>query len=50
MYNNDIKNGNLKGYRPNNLATMSTVNDNFNNLISREQNQLNLLELYLEIE
>ena len=36
MYNNDIQNSKIIRYKPNNLATMNTVN-NFNILISREE-------------
>ena len=36
MYNNDISNAKIISYEPNILATMKTVNNNINILISRE--------------
>ena len=36
--------------KPNNLATMNTVKNNFNILNSGEENHLNIHESYLEIE
>ena len=50
MYNNDIHNTKMISYKPNNLATMNTVNNNSNILISREENTLNKNESCLEIE
>ena len=49
MYNNDIHTSKIISYKPNNLATMNTVNNNINILISKE-NHLNIHESYLEIE
>ena len=37
-------------YKPNNLATMKTVNTNINIILNREENHLNLHDSYLEIE
>ena len=50
MYNNDIHNSKIISYKPNNLATMNTVNNNINILISREENHLNIHKCYLQIE
>ena len=44
-YNNDIHK-----YNPNILATRNTVNTNINIILNREENHLNLLDSYLEIE
>ena len=35
MYNNDIHNSKMISYKPNNLVTMNTVNNNSNILISK---------------
>ena len=48
-YNNIHKIKILK-YKPNNLATMNTVNTNINIILKREENHLNLHDSYLEIE
>ena len=50
MYNTDIYNGNIIGYKPNSLAIMKTVNKNIIILISREDNHLNIHESYLQVE
>ena len=50
MHDNDKQNSKIIRYKPNNLATMNTVNNSINILISGEENNLNLHESYLEIE
>ena len=37
-------------YKPNNLATMNTINTNINIILNREENHLNIHDSYLEIE
>ena len=49
-YNNDIHKSKIIKYKPNNRATMNTVNININIILNREENHLNLLYSYLEIE
>ena len=49
-YNNDIHKSNIIKYKPNNLATMNTFNTNINIILNREENHLNLLDSFLEIE
>ena len=49
-YNNDIHKNKIINYKPNNLATMNTVNTNINIILNREENHLNLRDAYLEIE
>ena len=49
-YNNDIHKNTITKYKPNNLATMNTINTNINIILNREENQLNLSDSYLEIE
>ena len=49
-YNNDILINKILKYKPNNLATMNTVNTNINIILNREENHLNLRDSYLEIE
>ena len=49
-YNNDIHKSKIMKYKPNNLATMNTVNTNINIILNREENHLNLRDSYLEIE
>ena len=49
-YNNDIPKSKIIKYKPNNLATMNTVNTNINIILNREENHLNLRDSYLEIE
>ena len=49
-YNNDIHKSKIIKYKPNNLATMNTVNTNINIILNREENHLNLRNSYLEIE
>ena len=49
-YNNDIHKSKIVKYKPNNLATMNTVNTNINITLNREENHLNLRDSYLEIE
>ena len=46
----DIQKSKIIKYKPNNLATMNTVNTNINIILNREENHLNLHVLYLEIE
>ena len=48
-YNNDIHKSKIIKYKPNNLATMNTVNTNINIILNREEKHLNLRESYLEI-
>ena len=49
-YNNDIhKSKNIK-YKPSNLARMNIVNTNINIILKREENHLDILDSYLEIE
>ena len=50
MYNNDIHNSKLISKKPNNLATMNTVNNIMNILISREDNHLKIDESSLKID
>ena len=49
-YNNDIHKSRIIKYKPNNLATMNTVNTNIKIILNREQNYLNIHDSYLEIE
>ena len=49
-YNNDIHKNKIVKYKPNNLATMNTVNNNIDIILNREDNHLNLRDSYLEIE
>ena len=49
-YNIDIHKSKIRKYKPNNLATMNTVNTNINIILNREENHLNLRDSYLEIE
>ena len=49
-YNNDIHKSKIKKYKPNNLATMNTINTNNNIILNRKENHLNLHDSYLEIE
>ena len=49
-YNNDIHKSKIIKYKPNNLATMNTINKNINIILNREENHLNLRDSYLEIE
>ena len=49
-YNNDIHKSKIIKYKPNNLATMNTINSNNNIILNREENHLNLRDSYLEIE
>ena len=49
-YNNDIHKSKVIKYKPNNLATMNTVNTIISIILNREENHLNLLDSYLEIE
>ena len=50
MYNKDINKNKIIIYKPNNLATMNTVINKIVILIRKEENYINLLESYLEIE
>ena len=47
---NDIHKSKIIKYKPNNLATMNTINTNINIILNREENHLNLRDSYLEIE
>ena len=49
-YNNDIHKSKIIKYKPNNLATMNTVNTKINIILNTEENHLNLPDYYLEIE
>ena len=49
-YNNDMHKQEIIKYKPNNLATMNTVNTNINIILNREENHLNIHDSYLEIE
>ena len=49
-YNNDIHKSKIIKYKPNNLATMNTVNTNINIILNREESHLNLRDSNLEIE
>ena len=49
-YNNDKHKSKIIKYKPNNLATMNTINTNINIILNREENHLNLRDFYLEIE
>ena len=46
----DIHKSKIIKYKPNNLATMNTVNTNINIILNREDNHLNWRDSYLEIE
>ena len=50
FYNNDIRKSKIIKFKPNNLATMNTVNTNINIILNREENHLNLRNSYLDIE
>ena len=39
-YNNDVHKSTIIKYKPNNLATMNTVNNNINIILNREENHL----------
>ena len=49
-YNIDIHKSKIIKNKPNNLATMNTINTNINIILNREENRLNLRDSYLEIE
>ena len=49
-YNNDIHKRKIIKCKPNDLATMNTVNTNINIILNREENYLGLRDSYLEIE
>ena len=49
-YNDDIHKSKIIKYKPNNLATINTVNTNINIILNREENHLNLRDSYLDIE
>ena len=49
-YNNDIHKSKIIKNKPNNLATMNTVNTNIIIILNREEKHLNLRDSYLEIE
>ena len=44
MYNNDKHKNKIISYKPNNLATRNTANNNISILITREENHLNIHE------
>ena len=50
VYSNDLHKSKIISFKPNNLATMNTLNTNINIHLNREENHLNLLDSYLEIE
>ena len=49
-YKNDIHKSKIIKYKPNNLATMNTINTNINIILNREDNHLNLRDSDLDIE
>ena len=49
-YNNDIHKSKITKYKPNNLATMNTVNTNINIILNREENHSNIHDSYPEID
>ena len=49
-YNNDLHKSKIIKYKPNNLATINTVNTDINIILNREENHLNIHDSYLEIE
>ena len=49
-YNNDIHKSKVIKNKPNNLATIITVNTNINIILNREEDHLNIHDSYLEIE
>ena len=49
-FNNDIHKSKIIKYKPNNLATMNTVDTNIKIILNRGENHLNLRDSNLEIE
>ena len=49
-FNIDIHKSKIIKYKPTNLATMITVSTNINIIFNREENHLNILDSYLEME
>ena len=49
-YNNDRHKIKIIRYKPNNQATMNTVNTNINIILNREENHLNIHDSCLELE
>ena len=49
-YNNGIHKSKIIKHKPNNLATMYTINTNINIILNRGENHLNLHDSYLMIE
>ena len=49
-YNDNIHKSKIIKNKPNNLATMNTVNTNINIILNSEENHLSLRDSYLEIE
>ena len=49
-HNNDIHKIKITKYKPNNLATMTTLNTNINIILNREENHLIIHDTYLDIE
>ena len=50
MYNNDINNSKIINFKPNNLTTMDTVNNNINFSSGREEKHLNFPDFHLKID
>ena len=50
IYSNDIHNSKIINYKTNNIATMNMFNNIINTLISREEINLNIQEIYFEID
>ena len=48
-YNNDINKNKIIKYKPNNLATMKTVNSKINIILNEGENHLNFRNSYIEI-
>ena len=48
--NDDIHKSKIIKYKPNNLATMNTVNTNIKIILNREENHLIIHDSYLDIE
>ena len=49
-YKNDLHKSKILKYKPKNLVTMNSRNNNINIILNREENHLNLRDSYLEIE
>ena len=46
-YENDIHKSKIIKYKPNNLATLNTINTKINIILNREENHLNIHNSYL---